>query len=88
MRKGPNVEITTPQASTRAMSLDSLPELPEELRRFPPPDEVQLNLIDIYFRYLGHWSVGFLHEGIFRKRLQEQTIPKHLLYAVCAASAK
>jgi len=70
------------------MSLETFSELPEELRAFPPSEEVIVNLVDVYFRLLQDSFFNFLHEGLFTNQLQEQRIPKPLLYAMCAVSAR
>lgn len=88
MRKGSKSEPAGRSRDTNWPSIDSYSDLPEELRDFPPSEEVILNLVDVYFRFLGNLSFNFLHEGVFRSRLQENMIPKQLLYAVCATSVK
>jgi hypothetical protein len=87
MRKGPTGEPSS-GSDPSTMSFDSFSELPEELGIFPPSEEVVVNLVDVYFRLLQDSFFNFLHEGLFTNQLQEQRVPKALLYAVCAASAR
>ena len=88
MRKGSTSDPSTSTQDPSSMSLETFSELPEALGAFPPSDEVIVNLVDVYFRLLQNSFFNFLHEGLFTNQLQEQRIPKPLLYAMCAASAK
>src|SRR5271170_6563830 len=88
MRKGSTGDPSTSTQGPSLMSLESFSDLPEELGAFPPSEEVIVNLVDVYFRLLQDSFFNFLHEGLFTNLLQEQRIPKALLYAVCAASAR
>ena len=67
---------------------DPFLELPDELSIFPPSDEVVNDLVDVYFRFLQDSVFNFLHEGVFKSRMQETTLPQCLIYAVCAASVR
>lgn len=67
---------------------DTSNNLPEELFLFPPSDSMVEHLVDIYFCLLSDSFFSFLHEGMFLKRMQEKTISKAILYAVCAVSAR
>jgi len=89
MRKGSTIETSPIQPSSkRSQFAARQTDLPDELQNYPPMDEYMLNLVDVYFRNMGDWSLTFMHEGMFRTKMREQTLPKHLLYAVCAASLK
>jgi hypothetical protein len=88
IRKGSTVGTTAPGENNYSSMLDSLSTLPDELRDFPPSEEFMLSMVEVYFRNSGNWSLSFTHEGLFRARLQEQKVSKHLLYAVCAASLR
>jgi hypothetical protein len=81
MRKG-----SDPGGSSSAAA-DPFFELPEELTSLPS-DEVVGTLVDVYFRLLQDSFFSFLHEGLFKSRMRENTLPKSLIYAVCAASAR
>jgi hypothetical protein len=88
LRKGSETQPSSNSQDPSSMSLDPFFDFPEEFTIPPPSDEVVVNLVDVYFRILQDSFFNFLHEGMFITRMQEQTIPKSLLYAVCAASSR
>ena len=88
MRKGSTTESSASTLDPSSMSLETFSELPDDLRVFPPSEEVIVNLVDVYFRLLQDSFFNFLHEGLFTNQLQEQRVPKSLLYAMCAVSAR
>ena len=88
MRKGSEGQASTTSYDPSNMSLESFLDLPEELSTSPPSNKVVVNLVEVYFRLLQDSFFNFLHEGLFMTRMQEQILPKSLIYAVCAASAR
>jgi len=76
------------KAGAGQTTLDPMFELPEEWSISLPLDEVVGNLVDAYFRLLQDSFFRFLHEGLFKSRMRENMLPKSLIYAVCAASAR
>src|SRR5271156_3881262 len=88
MRKGSTGEPSTSTQDPLSMSLETFSDLPEELEPFIQSEEVIVNLVDTYFRLVQDSFFNFLHEGLFTNQLQEQRVPKPLLYAMCAASAR
>ena len=88
MRKDPesNAPSTSQQLSSVFSEIGN--DFPEELGAFPPSKSVIEGLIDVYFRLLGDSFFSFLHESLFIKKMQENTISEALLYAVCAVGAR
>jgi hypothetical protein len=89
MRKGSESD-TRPSTSQQLSSIfsEASNDLPDELSSFPPSESIIESLVDVYFRHLADSFFSFLHQNSFIKRMQEHTIPKPLLYAVCAVSAR
>ena len=88
MRKASEGQTSTSGQDPSTVPFESFLNLPEELSVSPPSDEVVVNLVEVYFRLLRDSFFNFLHEGLFMARMQEQILPKSLIYAVCAASAR
>ena len=88
MRTGPESNMPSTSQQLSSMVTDASNGLPEELTVYPPSDSMIENLVDVYFRSLSDSFFSFLHERLFLKRMQEKTIPKAILYAVCAVSAR
>lgn len=88
MRKGPESDAPTTSQQLSSMLSEPGNDLPEELSAFPPSDAIMEDLVDVYFRLLGDSFFSFLHHGLFTRKMQENTISKALLYAVCAVSAR
>jgi len=88
MRKGPESDAPTTSQQLSSMLSESSDDLPEELSGFPPSEAIMQDLVDVYFRLLGDSFFSFLHQGLFTRKMQEGTISKALLYAVCAVSAR
>jgi hypothetical protein len=87
IRKGSGAQSSS-TTSQNPLSLESIFGLPEDLNVFLPSDEVIVNLVGVYFQLLQDSFFNFLHKETFTSRMQEQTLPKSLLYAVCATSAR
>ena len=88
IRKTSGSQASTASYGRSNMSLESFTDLPEELSISPPSNEVVVNLVKVYFGLLRDSFFDFLHEGLFMTRMQEQILPKSLIYAVRAASAR
>jgi hypothetical protein len=88
IRQGSDSDPSHPSQDAFSMSFKTSSMLPEELSSFPPSDVALVNLVNVYFRLLGDSFFPFLHENTFKTRMNENTIPKSLLYAVCAVSVR
>ena len=88
MRKGPESSRSSTSQQLSSTVSDTSNNLPDELFLFPPSETMVEDLVDVYFRLLSDSFFAFLHEGVFLKRMQEKTISKAILYAVCAVSAR
>jgi hypothetical protein len=88
MRRGSEGETSMVSQDLSSMSFDEFSDLPDELGLFPPSEDVIVTLVDVYFRLIGESFFNFLHEGLFRARMQQNALPTSLLYALCATSAR
>jgi hypothetical protein len=88
IRKGSKRQTSTSGRDTYTASFESFYDLPEELSASPLSDEVVVNLVEVYFPILRDLFFNFLHQGLFITQMQEQILPKPLIYAVCAANAR
>jgi hypothetical protein len=88
IQRGSDNDPSRPGEDTLSMSFEAFSSLPEELSSFPPSDAAIFDLVNVYFRLLGDSFFMFLHEKTFMTRMNENSLPKSLLYAVCAVSAK
>jgi len=86
MKKGGGSEPMLTSEEMSSLSLDTLADLPEEVGVLS--DELIGNLVALFFRLLNDTFFSFLQEQVFLDRYHQKTLPKCLLYAVCAASAR
>lgn len=49
---------------------------------------VLLSILDAYFQHCHNQPYSFFHEGNFRQRLSDGTLPQHLLLAVLASAVR
>jgi hypothetical protein len=88
IRRGSDNDPSRPSEDIFSTSFEALSSLPKELSSFPPSDVAIVDLVNVYFRLLGDSFFTFLHEKTFTTRMNENSLPRSLLYAVCAVSAK
>jgi hypothetical protein len=88
IRRGSDNDPSRPSEDALSTSFEAFSSLPEELSSFPPSDVAIFDLVNVYFRLLGDSFFMFLHEKTFTTRMNENSLPRSLLYAVCAVSAK
>ncbi|KAI8943402.1 hypothetical protein NX059_001414 [Plenodomus lindquistii] len=46
------------------------------------------NLADVYFRHCHHQPYTYFHEGTFRQRLENESLPNYLIYALAATAVR
>lgn len=87
-RKKKRVALATPNHDTNHdpnYTSNLYSTLPEEA---PISDEIFLTVIDTYFTYCQNQPYSFFHEGNFRRRLAEGSVPRHLILAVLASAIR
>lgn len=52
------------------------------------PFSVMLDTVSIYFNYSHNQPYSFFHEGDFRQRLSDGSLPDHLVFAVLANAVR
>lgn len=55
---------------------------------FGMPEDVFTAVIDAYFCYCHNQPYSFFHEENFRRRLQSQNLPKHLVLTIVATAVR